>query len=208
VFADVITTEAGLREIYKPPGDGAVRKQIDALDDNCRAFIAHSPLVLVGTADAAGRCDVSPKGGPAGFVRVLDDNRLALPDLYGNNRIDSMRNLLEAPGIGLLFLIPGLDETLRVNGRGYVVRDPDVLDACVVHDRRPRSAIGIVVEEAFIHCAKAFKRGGVWEPSAWPDRSDMPTIPCMVRDHVAIPGVTAEQVRDALERDYAATLWS
>jgi predicted pyridoxine 5'-phosphate oxidase superfamily flavin-nucleotide-binding protein len=119
-----------------------------------------------------------------------------------------MRNLVECSGIALLFCIPGLDETLRVNGRGYIVRDADVLDACTVHDKRPRAAIGVVVEEAFIHCAKAFKRGAVWEPSSWPDQSDMPTIPCMIRDHVAIPGVTAEQVHDALERDYASTLWS
>jgi uncharacterized protein len=206
VFNDIVTSEEELREVYRQPSSGAVRKQIDSLDAHCRAFIAHSPLLFLGTADAGG-CDVSPKGGPPGFVTVLSDRALAIPDLSGNNRLDSMRNLVRSPGIGVLFVIPGLDETLRVNGRGYVVRDAFVLDQCVVAGKRPATVIGVEVDEAFIHCAKSFRRASAWSPETWPDRSDMPTIACMIRDHTAFPGVTAEQVADALERDYASTLW-
>lgn len=208
MFTDVVTSEADLRTLYRQPGAGAVRKQIDRLDDNCQAFVAHSPLVLIATAGAGVGCDVSPKGGPPGFVAVLDDRTLAIPDLAGNNRLDSMLNLLAQPGVGLLFLIPGLDETLRVNGRGSVVRDADVLDRCAIADCRPVAAIGVEVEEAFIHCAKSFRRGDVWQPDRWPDRSTLPTVACMLRDHMELPGVTAEQIESSLEEGYAKTLWA
>jgi predicted pyridoxine 5'-phosphate oxidase superfamily flavin-nucleotide-binding protein len=120
-----------------------------------------------------------------------------------------MRNLISspAPGIALLFVIPGLDETLRVNGRGAVVRDTDVLDRCVVEGRRPAVAIGVEVDEAFIHCAKAFRRGAVWSPDEWPDRADMPTIACMLRDHMALEDVSAEQIQAALDHSYTKALW-
>ncbi|HEV7888455.1 MAG TPA: MSMEG_1061 family FMN-dependent PPOX-type flavoprotein [Acidimicrobiales bacterium] len=207
MFRQVVTSEAELQDLYRPPSSGAVRKQIDGLDDNCQAFIAHTPLVLIGTADADGRCDVSPKGGPPGFVQVLDAGRLAVPDLAGNNRIDSLRNLVANPGIALLFVIPGLDETLRVNGHGFVVQDPDVLDRCEVHGRRPSVAIGVVVEAAYVHCAKSFRRGDVWQPERWPDRAGMPTPACMLSDHIALPGLTADVMQARLDHGYATTLW-
>src|SRR5215471_422982 len=134
------TTVDGLREVYRPPSKPAVAKQIHHLDHNCRAYIAHSPFVTVATADAAGRCDVSPKGGPPGFVHVLDDHRLGIPDLSGNNRLDSLQNLVANAGIGLLFLVPGFGETLRVNGTAAVSTDPDVLAACAVGDVVPASS--------------------------------------------------------------------
>jgi PPOX class probable FMN-dependent enzyme len=196
-----------LREIYRPPGAPAIKKQIAALDEHCRAFIAHSPLVMLASTAADGSCDVSPKGGPPGFVAVLDDNRLALGDLSGNNRLDSMQNVLSGGGVGLLFLIPGLDETLRVNGRAHVTDDPAVLDACVIGDTRPRAAIEVEVDEAYIHCAKAFRRAGAWTPEAWPDRSDMPSVGCMLRDHVGLNDMTGEAVTEVLERDYTRSLW-
>jgi uncharacterized protein len=206
VFTDVVTSVEELRELYRPPGEGAVRKQIDRLDDNCRSFIAHAPFVLIGTADADGTCDVSPKGGPPGFVTVLDDRHLAIPDLPGNNRIDSMHNLVTNEGIGLLFVIPGLEETLRVNGRGWIVRDEGVLDRCVVQERRPHVVIGVEVEAAYIHCAKSFRRAAMWQPESWPDRSDMPTIACMLRDHTSST-LSAQEIEAGLERGYAKTLW-
>lgn len=207
-FRDVVSTEERLRELYRPPSPPALGKQIDRLDDNCRSFIEHSPFVLIATSSGDDRsCDVSPKGGPPGFVRVLDEKRLAIPDLAGNNRLDSFTNLLSNTGLALLFLIPGLDETLRVNGRAWIVTDDDVLDACVVAGRRPKAAVGMVVEEAYIHCAKAFRRGSVWQPEEWPDRSDMPTIPCMLRDHLDEPAISAAFVAERLEEDYATTMW-
>lgn len=206
-FRDVIQTEEELREVYRQPSVGAVRKQQDRLDDNCRQFIARATFVVLATASADGSCDVSPKGGPPGFVTVLDDTRLALPDLSGNNRLDSMRNLLTGSGVALLFCIPGLEETLRVNGRGVITKDEEVLAACAVGDVVPKVAIGVDVDECYIHCAKALRRGAVWQPEQWPDQSGMPTIACMLRDHVKMEGVTSDRIATLLEDEIRTTLW-
>ena len=206
-FESTITSAEGLREVYRDPSKPALAKQIDHLDDNCRAFIAHAPFVVLASADDQGRCDVSPKGGPPGFVTVLDDHRLGIPDLSGNNRLDSMENLVRNAGIGLLFCIPGFDETLRVNGRAEITTDPAVLDVCTVRDIRPRVVIGVNVEEAFIHCAKALRRASLWDPSAWPDLADLPSAACMLRDHYAMPELDIDAVTKRLETSYATTTW-
>jgi PPOX class probable FMN-dependent enzyme len=201
-----ITSADALRTIYREPGASAVAKQHATLDDHDRAFIRHSPFVIVSTADARGRCDVSPKGGPPGFVSVLDASTLAVPDLSGNNRLDSLQNLLENGGVGLLFLIPGIDETLRVNGRARLSTDPAVLTACAVGDVVPKLAIAVEVEEAFIHCAKALRRGAVWQVEQWPDTSGMPSVATMLRDQAA-PSMTVDEVEQALEGGYERTMW-
>ena len=208
-FDAALTSEAELREIYPRPARPSVEKEVDRLDEHCRAFIAHSTLVVVATADARGGCDVSPKGGPPGFVKVLDEHRLAIPDLSGNNRLDSLGNLTERAGIALLFCIPGLDETLRVNGRATITADPAVLEACTVEAHRitPRTAIGVDVETAFIHCAKALRRGGVWQPDTWPDRSGMPSIACILRDHYGQPDLDLEAVERRLDESYSTRMW-
>lgn len=206
-FRECITSEDELREHYRRPAETTERKRIDHLDEHCRAFVAHATFVLVGTVAPDGTADVSPKGGPAGFVVVLDDHRLAIPDLSGNNLLDSLTNIVGNSAIGLLFVIPGLEETLRVNGRASLTRDPDVLDVCAVKDRRPTAAIGVDVSEAFIHCAKAFRRGALWRPDEWPDRSDLATTGCMLRDHIQLEGVSGEVLDELLEKGYAATLW-
>ena len=206
-YERVLGDPAELRTVYREPAEPALRKEIDRLDDHCRAFIAHSPLVIVSTADADGRCDASPKGGPAGFVAVLDDHRLALPDLAGNNRLDSLSNLVVNPYVALLFLVPGVDETLRVNGRAVVTQDDGVLDACAVHDKRPKAAVAVQVEAAYLHCAKAFKRGEVWQPERWPDRSGLPPASCILSDHMALPALTADVIEVALEENYRTGLW-
>jgi uncharacterized protein len=203
---DEICTVDELRAIYRMPGGGAVAKEHATITANDRSFIAHAPFVMIATSDDTGRCDVSPKGGPPGFVSVLEDGRVAIPDLSGNNRLDSMQNVLANPGVGLLFLIPGIDETLRVNGRAQLSRDPAVLAACAVGDAVPKVAITVDVDEVYIHCAKALRRGAVWQPDAWPDTSDMPTIAKMLRDEV-VPDVDVEVVERALEDDYQKTLW-
>jgi PPOX class probable FMN-dependent enzyme len=208
-FDGVVTTEAALREIIRPPGRRAADKQIYRLDHNCRHFIAHSPFVVIATTNADGTGDASPKGGPPGFVRVLDDHRLAMGELPGNGRVDGYRNLLANPAVGLLFLIPGLGETLRVNGRGYLVTDPAVLDACTLDGRRPALALGVDVVEAFIHCAKALRRADLWAPERWPDRSDMPTVACMLAEHAGIEGdPDGSRTAVALEDAYATTMWN
>jgi PPOX class probable FMN-dependent enzyme len=159
------------------------------------------------TADAGGRCDVSPKGGPPGFVRVLDEHHLGIPDLSGNNRLDSLQNLVANPGIGLLFLVPAFGETLRVNGRAAISTEPTVLDACAVGDVAPRVVVLVTVEEAYIHCAKALRRAGLWEPEQWPDLADLPSAACMLRDHYDLPDMDVTAVERRLAESYARTLW-
>jgi PPOX class probable FMN-dependent enzyme len=206
-FDAVITSEEELRERYRLPG-GTVEKVLSRLDQHARTFIETAPFVLVGTASPDGTGDVSPKGGPPGFVVVLDDHRLAIADLAGNNLLDSISNIIAGSGVGLLFLVPGVDETLRVNGRACVTTDPAVLDACAVKDRRPKAAIGVTVTQQYMHCAKAFRRSALWQPESWPDRSTIPTLGCIIRDQIpALRNVPAEAIDESLEAGYAKTLW-
>jgi len=196
-----------LRQIYRSPSQGALDKVVDRLDQHCRIFIAHSPFLVIATADRDGRCDVSPKGGPPGFVQVMDDHHFALADLSGNNRLDSMQNLLSNSGVAILFMIPGLDETLRVNGEATISTDLQLREWCRVESKTPHVVITIDVTEAYIHCAKALRRGGIWRPESWPDVAEMPSAACMLRDHVNARGVDADQLEAALEADYVRTLW-
>jgi PPOX class probable FMN-dependent enzyme len=165
-FPGSVTSTDELRQHYRNPSSRVQAKKVCTLDEPTRAFIGSSPFVLVATADAQGRCDVSPRGGSPGFVRVLDEQRLLIPDLNGNNLLDSLQNIVVNPHIGLLFVLPGRDETLRVEGRAVVTVD-DALLASFTDIRRPLSAIGVVVDKAFIHCAKSFRRGRVWDATSW-----------------------------------------
>lgn len=200
-FTDTVKTEAELREIMGEPGGVAVGKQLDRLDHHCRDFVALSPFVLVGTFDASGKCDVSPRGDAPGFVSVLDERTLAIPERPGNRRIDSLLNVLETGSVGLLFLVPGFEETLRVNGRAWVVRDAAILERTAARGKRPSVAIGVEVEECFLHCAKAFKRSGLWETEGWPERSALPSLGRMLRDQGAAPGVSTEDLEGKIEED-------
>jgi PPOX class probable FMN-dependent enzyme len=207
-FANVIATEHELREMYRMPAEGTRQKVLGSLDQHARAFIDASPFVLVGTTSPDGTADVSPKGGPAGFVVVLDDQRIAIPDLSGNNLLDSITNIVNGSGIGLLFLVPGVDETLRVNGNACLTTDTSVLDACAVKDRRPKAAIGVTVVQQYMHCAKAFRRSELWSADTWPDRSSLPSLGCILRDQIAtISEMSVESIDENLERNYAKTLW-
>ena len=206
-FHDTVRTEAELREIIGTPSELAVGKQLDRLDRYCRAFIALSPFVLVATFDASGACDVSPRGDAPGFVAVLDEKTLAIPERPGNRRLDSLLNVLETGAVGLLFLVPGFEETLRVNGRASVVRDADVLERTAARGRLPTVAIGVEVEECFLHCAKAFKRSGLWDEEGWPERSVLPPLGQMFRDQRAVPGASAEDLEGRIEESYAKRLY-
>jgi len=197
----------GLREVYRDPSQTSLDKEIDHLDVHCRDFIAHAPFLTLATVTASGdRLDVSPKGGPAGFVHVLDDHRLSIPDMSGNNRLDSMRNIVEGGRVALLFMVPGIEETMRVNGTAHITTEPAILDVSPIAGKRPNACIVVEVETAFIHCAKALKRSGLWDPDRWPDASDMATPACMLRDHIGLPG-TVEQSQARLDASYAATTW-
>jgi PPOX class probable FMN-dependent enzyme len=200
---DSVTT---LREIYKAPAQRSLDKEIDHLDAHCRDYIAHSPFMVLASADSQGRVDASPKGGPPGFVAVLDDVHLAVPDMSGNNRLDSMQNIVTGGHVALLFMISGINETLRVNGKASVSVDPAVLAACPVNGMQAHVAIMLEVETAFIHCAKALLRSSIWSTDKWPDVSDMPSAACMLKDHIGLEG-SVEDSQRALDESYAQRTW-
>ena len=207
MFRDLITDEHDLRALLGTPSEVALKKQIACLDAHCRAFIAHAPFVALATADGAGHCDVSPKGDPAGFVRVLDDTHLVVPDRPGNKRLDGLRNILANPHVGLLFLVPARGETLRVNGRACITRDADLLATLAVEGKVPSLAIGVEVEEVFLHCAKAFKRSGLWEPARWPDLGGLAASAKMFHDQLKIPGMSVDDFERRLETGYRTGLY-
>ncbi|QKW38244.1 pyridoxamine 5'-phosphate oxidase family protein [Actinomadura sp. NAK00032] len=189
-----VRSEAELREIVREPSQVIWDKDIGRIDEHARTLIAHSPLVLLATSDAEGTCDVSPKGDPAGSVLVLDDHRLAIADRPGNHRVDGFRNVLRNPHVGLLFLVPGMNETLRVNGRATLVSDAPFFDDLAVKGRRPRLALLVEVDELYMHCAKAFLRSSLWRPETWPDRAELPTLGRIMKDQIDLKGVSAEQI--------------
>ena len=204
-FSDVLGSAEELEELYGAPVEAVVNKIIDHLDRNCRDFIARAPFVLVATADEAGNCDVSPKGGQPGFVAVLDEKRLAIPDAPGNRLVYSLRNILASRRAGLLFLIPGLEETLRVNGCAFLTRDQALLERLSGEGKAPKVAIGVEVEEAFLHCAKAFKRSALWRPDEWPDTEGLASPARIWRDHMALD-LSTEDVQEFVDDDYANNL--
>jgi len=207
MFKHVVTTEGELRELMGSPSERAIKKDVAVLDAHCRAFIAHSPFLLMATSSARGRCDVSPKGDAPGFVRVLDDRHLVIPDRPGNKRLDSMRNLLQNPHVGTIFLIPGREETLRVNGRAAIIRDAEILESLMVQDKRPLVAIGVEVEECFFHCPKAFRRSALWDPERWLDRAALPSMARVLFDQVRPTGKTPAEYERESEEGLRRTLY-
>jgi uncharacterized protein len=177
---------ADIRGAVGEPSDLVIRKQLDRLDEHTRRFIAAAPMVILATAAEDGSCDASPRGDPPGFVRVLDEHTLLLPDRRGNRRVDSMRNIAANPNVGLLFIVPGTPETARVNGAAAITDDAELLAASAVNGVAP--ALGIVVEvrEVFLHCAKAFLRAQLWAPDTWPERGELPSLGTALRDQVGL----------------------
>jgi len=169
-----VTDADQLRELLGEPSARVLDKDRTALHDLDRAWLAASPFCLVSTSDGQGRCDVSPKGDPPGFTLVLDDVTIAIPERAGNRRADGFHNILANPHVGLLFLVPGRGDTLRINGRARLVRDPALLDAMTVHGHRPVMATVVYVEQVFHHCAKALLRSQLWDPASWDPGSVAP----------------------------------
>ena len=181
----VIETVEELRSSYGAPSERAVRKALDRLDRHCRRFIELSPFVVLASAGADGRVDCSPRGDPAGFVAVLDEKTILLPDRRGNNRADSLTNVLENPYVGMLFMIPGVDETLRLNGRAKLTTDPARLEPLAVNGRVPRSGLVVEVEEVFLQCTKALVRSRLWADETRVDRkAALPSFGQMLADHI------------------------
>jgi PPOX class probable FMN-dependent enzyme len=179
---DLITTEAGLRERFAAPSRLATLKQLDRLDHNCRRFIELSPFLCMATARQGGLADNSPRGDAPGFVQVLDERTLLIPDRPGNNRLDSMVNIIHNPNVGLLFFIPGVTETLRVNGRARLVIRPELLAPFAVRERVPQVAILVEVVETFLHCSKALIRSRLWQADARVERKALPSLGRMIAD--------------------------
>lgn len=205
-FPGAITTTADLEQVYGEPMGAAVEKTIDRLDEHCRAFIERSPFLVLGAAGADGRIDVSPRGGPAGFVRILDERRLLIPDATGNRRLDVLHRIVEDGAVSLLFLIPGVGETLRVRGTACVTRDEALLDGLETGGAPARMGIGVTVAEAYLHCAKAFMRSGLWRPESWTGADGLASPARIWADHVALEGLDEGAVQAFLDEDYASGL--
>jgi PPOX class probable FMN-dependent enzyme len=197
-FAGALTTPEQLAELYEPAMARAWSKDVGVLDDVAVRLIAAAPLVLVASHDAAGRCDVTPRGGPPGFVTVLDEDHLAVADATGNRRLDTVTNVVSTGHAGLLFLIPGRDQTLRVNGRACVTADPEVLDRVTAVGKPPRTAIVVRADEVYAHCPKAFVRSKLWNPAAWAPTGDLPTPAEVMLAHLRDPERTLAEEEEYL----------
>lgn len=199
----MIETLEALRTLHQPPGERARRKQLAALDRHCRAYIARSPFVVLSTHGLNGFADASPRGGEPGFVQVLGDDRVLVPDSPGNNRLDSLENILRTGRIGMLFLIPGVDETLRVNGDASLADDPGLRERCRDSRRVPKLVIDVRVREAYLHCAKALMRSRLWNPALHLARSALPTMGEMISEQagLSIAPETQEQMAARYQAD-------
>ena len=195
-----LRSEAELREFVDEPSRAVAEKAIDHVDAESARFITASPFFLLATAAADGSCDVSPRGDPPGSVLVLDERTLAFGDRKGNRRLDSFTNILQRPDVGLLFLVPGRGDTLRVNGTARIVADAPYLPRLAVAGVTPQLAVEVRVGELFLHCSKAFARSALWDPATWPEKGDVPTAGQMVRSQHNVP-VPAKVIDKMLRRD-------
>jgi uncharacterized protein len=191
-FTEVITSEAELRELMGYPNTRAANKAVTRLDQHLRGFIAKSPFMLIASSDKQGNLDISPKGDPAGFVQVLDDTTLAIPDRPGNRRADTLCNLLENPQIALYFMIPAMQETLRVSGTAQIVRDRSLREQLAHQGKVPELAIVVTMQEGFFHCPKCMVRSHLWQPEQWPDIEGVPTLAQALVDHSNLQQSVAE----------------
>jgi PPOX class probable FMN-dependent enzyme len=203
---DIIEDIAEIRELYGEPAERAVKKQLPRLEKHSRAFIALSPFLVVASTDPAGRCDASPKGDAPGFVQVIDNETLLIPDRLGNNRVDTIGNLLECPGVGLIFFVPGLRETLRVNGRARITTDPQLLQACAVNGKAPRSGILVTAEEVYFHCGKALIRSDLWNPAKQVKQADFPSLGRIIAEQIG-EGGSVEAAERYTEESYRTRLY-
>jgi len=197
-------TPEKLRKLYGDISPKAAVKTITAFDDHCRSFIEHSSFVLLATTNGT-NLDISPKGDPAGFVTVESETQLLLPDRPGNNRLDGLMNILADSSVALLFLIPTVSETLRVNGVAEILDNPEMCNRFKVNDRAPKTVLRVTAQQIFTHCGKAPIRAGLWKPDTWPQSRPVPTLFEMLRDHTALPLESVEQ--KAVDESYSKTLY-
>jgi len=205
--SESIADEAALRALYPTPLERVRLKELDHLDEYCRRFIALSPFLVIGTTSPGRGTDVSPRGDHPGFVRVLDERRLAIPDRPGNNRLDTLSNLLGDAEVGLLFFVPGVDETVRVNGVASLSRDPALMEASAVNGKLPRMMVLIDVKQAFFHCGKALIRARLWHDDYRVERKGFPSLGRIITEQTRIPGDTVEAAEARTERSYRENLY-
>ncbi|MBX3579176.1 MAG: pyridoxamine 5'-phosphate oxidase family protein [Rhizobiaceae bacterium] len=203
---EFIESREALRRLYKEPGDIPVRKELRRLDSHAKNFIARSPFVLIGSSDRDGNADVTPKGDKPGFAAILDDTTIAIPDRPGNNRLDTLENIIVNPAVGLIFLIPNMNETLRINGHARLTADAALRERLAVDGKAPVSVIVVGVKAAYMHCAKAFLRSELWNPASWPARAEMPTLGEILKDQLALAESAADADRN-LDVAYAKSMW-
>ena len=197
-------TPQELGDLYGYPSERAAQKEITIFDNHCRAIIAASPFVIMATSGTDG-LDLSPKGDPIGFVHVEDNKTLLIPDRPGNNRIDGLLNIASHPRIALLFIIPTVTETLRVNGLVEITADPEICDRFAIKGRSPKTVTKVTATQIFTHCGRAPVRAGLWNPDTWPDKRPVGTLYEMVRDHGQLPVDTTDQA--AIEKLYKSELY-
>jgi hypothetical protein len=200
-----ITSVEHLRAKYPPTHDRAVKKELAALETHCRRFIALSPFLVLASQGKDGRGDNSPRGDKPGFVQVLSDTLIAIPDRPGNNRLDSLSNIIDNPAVGLLFMIPGINEILRINGRAELRDDPELMTRFIVDGKPPRLVVLVHVESVYLHCAKALMRSALWSADAQVERSVLPSLAEMIRDQTG--GATPAETQAEMEQRYRATLY-
>jgi len=205
----MIGNENELRAKFGEVSHLAAAKSRPALDKYSRQFISLSPFLVISTADANGRADLSPRGDPPGFVKVIDDHAILIPDRPGNNRLDTMANIMANPNVGLLFFVPGFEDTLRLNGQARITDDAALLAGCEVNGKTPKVGILVHVEEAFLHCAKALKRSKLWDPDSRQDRAQMPTIARIILEQTSTPVAEPEaaKIDAAVEEAYRNSLY-
>jgi uncharacterized protein len=202
-----IENENALRGLYGAPMELALLKQLDRLDAHCRNFLAHAPFCVIASTRVGKGADVSPRGDAPGFARVLDYYTIAIPDRPGNNRLDTMSNIVADAEVGLLFFIPGIDETLRINGTARLSQDPELLAASAVNGREPRLIILVTVKEAFLHCGKALKRSKLWHDDYRIDKKSFPSLGRMIVEQTKPLNVTVEQADEVVEEGYRNKLY-
>ena len=202
----IIEDISEIREIYGHPMERTVKKQLPRLEKHSRAFIAMSPFLVMATCDAEGRCDASPKGDAPGFVTVLDDETLLIPDRLGNNRVDSIGNILQHPRVGLIFLVPGLRETLRVNGRAQITTDPELLAPTAFNEKTPRSGILVTADEVYFHCGKAMIRSDLWNPEKHVARDAFPSLGIVIAEQIG-QLVEPKEAERSTEESYRTRLY-
>lgn len=206
-FKEILTSEDQIRGIMGYPSELVGRKVINRIDKHCLNFISLSPLLFLSTADDRGNCDVSPRGDAPGSVLVLDDKHFVIPERPGNRRIDTLKNILLNPKIGILFIIPGLGETLRINGQAFVIKDEEILKKMKAHEKMPVMGIGVQVEECFIHCAKAFIRSKAWDSDSWQKKDSLPSISSILADHLNSSEYTQESIKQGFQESYEKRLY-